>query len=306
MTDTAVVIAVNRKDLWFCRICVASVRYFYPEVPILLLKDELNGAFSTRELEEKWNVEAVQFPRTTFGWSAAKIHFYCDQRFKGRRFLVLDADIVFSGKILDRSDLAVPGADVIVSDEQVDDPDTDWFRKTYFDHTVIQKFDPDYTFPGFTFNCGQLFCKGGFLDRSLVEPYFDFDQLPSWKRLDVFPLVDQSVFNYLLPTMHRKGQLELARARYMLWSETDYVRKMDLHKIREGNAYPYLIHWAGALRTPYLRKMTAPEVLVFFERYYYQRIFLGSLRRITRKIVPVAIYLLREIYGSLRRKLRRK
>ena len=40
-------------------------------------------------------VKVISYSVKKFGWSAAKIHFYCDERFKDQKFLVLDADIVF-------------------------------------------------------------------------------------------------------------------------------------------------------------------------------------------------------------------
>jgi lipopolysaccharide biosynthesis glycosyltransferase len=196
--NISIVIAVNKKDLWFCRICVASIRYYYQDVPIYLLKDELNGLFSTKELEDYWNVRLIEYPVKHFGWSAAKIHFYCDVRFKAEKFLVLDADIVFSGKLLDQPFVQDFSEDVIVSEQVISDPSSEWFTKTYFDYEVVRKFDNEYSFQGYTFNCGQLFCKGGFLDSQDVEPFFDFTRLPAWKQPKIFPLVDQSVFNYLL------------------------------------------------------------------------------------------------------------
>ena len=92
-----IVITVNKNDVWFCKICVASIRFYYPDVPILLLKDELNGRFSTVEIERYWKVQLITFPITKFGWSAAKMHLYTDPRFAGQKFLVLDADIIMVG-----------------------------------------------------------------------------------------------------------------------------------------------------------------------------------------------------------------
>ena len=52
--DIKVIIAVNKTDLWFCRICIASIRFYYPDVEIYIIKDELNGFFSTNEMEKLW------------------------------------------------------------------------------------------------------------------------------------------------------------------------------------------------------------------------------------------------------------
>lgn len=160
--DIKVVVIVNKTDLWFCRICVASIRFYYPDTQIYIIKDELKGRFSTIEMEELWGVKLISYKVKKFGWSAAKIHFYCDERFKGQKFLVLDADIVFSGRILDQIYLRDFDVDVIVNYEKNDNPYHDWFANTIFDLKRIQNFDPLYKFPYYTFNCGQLFCRGAF------------------------------------------------------------------------------------------------------------------------------------------------
>lgn len=125
---------------------MASIRYYYPDVPIYLLKDELNGKFSTNELERIWNDKLIEYPIKCFGWGAAKIHFICDERFAGMRFLVLDSDIVFTGKILDNGFVKSFDYDVIVSEETFGEIESDWFKRTYFDYRKIQEFDPLYIY----------------------------------------------------------------------------------------------------------------------------------------------------------------
>jgi hypothetical protein len=288
--NISIVIAVNKKDVWFCRICVASIRYYYPNVTIFLLKDELNGKFSTKEIERYWNVQLINYQTKKFGWSASKVHFYCDASYKGERFLVLDSDIVFVGKLLDQSFVQDFSEDVIVSDQILKDPNSEWFSKTYFDYKLVKDYDNRYEFPGFAFNCGQLFCKGGFLDRKDIEPFFDFNRVPAWKMLSLFPLVDQSVFNFLLPILSNDGKLNIGRESYMLWSETNIVRNLKLENIKIGNDYPYLLHWAGALRMPLLSKMTAGKILIFFEDYYYSRVQFGFIKKIIRKFSSAIKY----------------
>ncbi len=44
-------VACCKTDFYFARICVASIRYWYPEHPIYLLKDDSQGIFSTEEMK---------------------------------------------------------------------------------------------------------------------------------------------------------------------------------------------------------------------------------------------------------------
>ena len=57
MKIEGVVISCYRFDLHLTRLCVASLRFWYPEIPIWLLKDSRYGDFSTREIESYWNVQ---------------------------------------------------------------------------------------------------------------------------------------------------------------------------------------------------------------------------------------------------------
>ncbi|MBB1284683.1 hypothetical protein HRH25_09895 [Flavisolibacter sp. BT320] len=303
MMDISVVIGVNKRDLWLCRICVASIRYYYPDVKIYLLKDELNGKFSTKEVEKNWNVEQIKYPVKRFGWGAAKMHFFCDQRFAERKFLVLDSDIVITGRILDEPFLKRFDQDIIISEEYPVNPNSKWFTQTYFDYDVIRSHDPDFTFGGFTFNTGQIFCKGSFLDPKIVEPYFNFNGMPSWKRMDLFPLVDQSVLNYVLPQQLKSGNIRIGRQSFMLWSETDRVKGLSLDEIKSGESLPFVIHWAGAFRTPLLGKMTRGDILSFFEKKYYEKIFGGAVLRYTRRIKPFIIYQMRKVYHQIKQNL---
>ncbi|RZK12485.1 MAG: hypothetical protein EOO46_03005 [Flavobacterium sp.] len=280
-----IVIAVNKKDVWFCRICIASIRYYYPEVEIFLLKDELNGKFSTEEIEVNWKVQLISYDVKKFGWSAAKMHFYCDERFEGQRFLVLDSDIVLVGKLLDESFVNDLAWDVVVSEEVVEDPSAEWFGQTYFDYNTVKTYDFHFKYQGYAFNCGQLFCKGNFLSARQLEPYFDFNSYPPWKRLDIFPLVDQSLFNYLLPSLAIQNKIKLSRENFMLWSENKQTLEMEFLPSSKGS--PFLIHWAGALRTPFINRMSRSDILTFFEKYYYSKVNFGDIKRRIRLIKPL-------------------
>ncbi|RZL31927.1 MAG: hypothetical protein EOP00_34560 [Pedobacter sp.] len=281
-----IAITVNKKDLWFCRICVASIRYYYPEIAIYLIKDELNGKFSTHEIEKYWKVKLINFKQRKFGWSGAKMHFYCDVRFKGQNWLVLDADIVMIGRILDNDYVLNFESDVIVSEEFHTAYESDWFTQTYFDYNKIKAEFPTYTYPGYTFNCGQLFCKGAFLSKEVLGPFFDFEKTPGWKMAHLLPLVDQSVFNLLFPQLSEKNKLKVGRAKYMIWGEDHSVlNEIPLSSITDGKTYPYLIHWAGCIRNPSLKQMNRSDILIFFEKYYYSIVALGTLKQTARTAV---------------------
>ena len=47
-----VFISTYRYDFHFARVCIASIRYWYPDIPIYLIKDENSGTFDTQYDEE--------------------------------------------------------------------------------------------------------------------------------------------------------------------------------------------------------------------------------------------------------------
>jgi len=303
--DVKVAITVNKSDYWFCKICVASVRYFYPDVPVYIIKDELKGAFSTAELEDNWNVQVIELAQKKFGWSAAKIHFYADERFAGQKFLVLDADIVFLGKILDKFADIIDKNDFIVSPEPSDEPYTDWVTRTYFDVKKVEGEYQHYKFPGYFFNCGQMFVRMGALTKKDAEPFFDFDHYPYWKNLQQFPLVDQSMLNFLLPLMSNEGKIKLVHNEpYMLWSESPDL-KISTEDLKSGKCGPYLLHWAGAVRNSHTKIMSHSNVLAFFEDFYYSKIPGGKQKQAARYVSNYLNYISRQTGSSLKKSARK-
>ena len=51
MKVSRVYVSGYAKDLHLVRICIASIRYWYPDITIYLLKDTSQGDFDTEELE---------------------------------------------------------------------------------------------------------------------------------------------------------------------------------------------------------------------------------------------------------------
>ena len=95
----AIYIAASAGDARFTRICVASVRYFYPDVPIRLLPGGRLQRGLTDELKQYWDVEMSAFAPGDYGWGFVKLEPLFAS--PGATFLVLDSDTVLTGPILD-------------------------------------------------------------------------------------------------------------------------------------------------------------------------------------------------------------
>ncbi|MEP7067386.1 MAG: hypothetical protein ABI889_15230, partial [Gemmatimonadota bacterium] len=187
-----VYIAANRSDLRLTRICVASVRRWYPDIPVFLLKDETNGPFDSREIESTWNVRVWPTRERSFGWGFIKLEPLFDA--EHCRYLMLDSDIVFLGRVIDA--LEQFDTDFVVQEEV---QAVDEIPKLYFDanriRTSLNSQLPD---PTFTFNTGQYVGTSGLISRE------DFSALVTWseprrvKHPEMFNPSDQGVLNYVI------------------------------------------------------------------------------------------------------------
>src|SRR5580693_2301981 len=67
-------IAASAADARYTRICVASVRYFYPEIPIRILAGGTLQRGLAAELRKCWNVEIADLPiYGDYGWGFVKL-----------------------------------------------------------------------------------------------------------------------------------------------------------------------------------------------------------------------------------------
>lgn len=275
MKISKIYIATHKYDMRFTRICVASIRYWYPEIPIYLIKDYLNGDFNTGEIEDVWNVGIFETDRKTFGWGFSKLEPLFSKT--SERFLILDSDIVFSGRVLDY--LNEFDSDFVVQFENQSESE---IERLYFSTEQLREWDPSFVFPNYTFNSGQVVGTGGLILRS------DFDGLINWNGLrlslkhpEVFTMGgDQGILNYVLLKKAAQGQITIARVPFMKWFEEE-LNAFDVDKMTQSSPYPFLIHWAGR-KKPRLLKMLRGDILLHFEDLYYRKITRGALKKRTR------------------------
>ena len=300
-----VIIFCHKKDFFLAEILVASIRYYYPSIEIYLCKDLLNGYFQTKEMEKHWGVKILDLGITNFGWSAAKMHFYLSDKLKGKKALLLDADIVFTGRVLDRLIPLAIKNDVVVSPEYHNGNEGEWLKKQFYDLDIVQKMHPDFRLPGYYFNCGQLIARSELFTADEVKDVFDNKNYPYWINKKDFPLVDQGVLNYLLPYKEQKNEIQIARYEYYIWIDTDMARQMDFDAVIAGEKYPYMMHWAGNERIPYIYGMFRGDILVFFQKMYYTKIPYGTVKRILPLIPSGLDFFVRTCYRTVRNKYRK-
>ena len=275
-----IVILCNSKDVFLTKVCVASIRYYYPEIPISLLKDNLQGDFSTRNIEKYFQVGLLDLPIDKFGWGVGKVALLLAEKYRGKKILMLDSDIVFIGPVLDKILPLIDEADFVVSPEYGVESESDWFRRTYYKMEWAKFHYPELVYPGYSFNTGQLVITPGLIPTSSFDRFIDMSSFPFWRpeARDELPCVDQSLLNILLPVHQAKGDLKFAGVYFQLWSEAPETQmQFQLHEIAQ-TGFPYLIHWAGAKRVADFSQMTRSDVMFFFKQYYFSKLPSGAIR----------------------------
>ena len=263
-------IACYRHDLRFTRILVASIRRWYPDIPICLIKDHYYGGFDTGEIERRWRVSVFSPGGTAFGWGFSKLEpLFLPEK---KRCLILDSDIVFAGPVLEFLEAA--DGDFVVQHE---DPNPDFVRKLYFDPDRLRGFDPDFKFPGFTFNTGQFVATTGLLRREDFAPHLLWESPRRLAFPDAFaPMGEQGVLNYVLMKKQQLGEISLRRARFMEVPGAEDCPAVRASDMSGPGRHRFVLHWCGKKR-PLMRDMPLADVLFFFETEYYRRLPFGLL-----------------------------
>lgn len=274
MKIDAVVISCYPFDLHLTRLCVASIRFWYPDLPIWLLKDRHHGDFDTSELQRYWGAQVYPTAQQTQGWGFGKLEVMTEPT--ARRFLFLDSDIVFVGRVIDR--LEQFDHDFIVDYE---DFPPDAVPVQFFPLDKLCQFDPSFTFPGYGFNGGQIVATTGSISRA------DFDALLDWQSRsvthpEIFQKGDQGLTNYVVLRKIQRGQLTIHREDFMAWpGQLSRTAHIHLHELTPDSPHPQLMHWAGLGWGKPLDQMPRADILLHFEALYYSRIPRGSaLRRL--------------------------
>jgi hypothetical protein len=265
-------VAACSLDARFTRICVASIRYFYPHVSIKILAGDRLEKSLVRELQRHWNVGLADLPIGNYGWGMVKLEPLFGR--SGERFLVLDSDTVVVGDVL--ATWRESSAAFLVGDDQESEADT---HRLYYDWRKIAKIYPATRSPQFIFNSGQWFGTGGVLSRDDFASLIDFSSLPRRLRYPkLFMPGEQGVLNYILNQKAMLDGLVVERRKIMHWPGRG-MDGLNSRTIAEKQVPALVIHWAG-MKKPKLSGMVGRDVLMFFENLYYQHLPRPRLQRI--------------------------
>lgn len=265
-------IAASSRDSRYTRICVASIRFFYPEIPIrLLVGGRLQQGLSD-ELQEYWDVRIAELPAIgDYGWGFVKLEPLFGR--PGETFLVVDSDTVFAGPVLDTwSGCQAP---FLVDEETKSESDT---KQLYYDWQKVRVLDRMACPPRFVFNTGQWFGTAGVLKRDDFTPWLEWTMPRRLRYPNIFMCGEQGILNYML---NRKTALQLLtvdRRNIMRWPAHS-MEGLDVQAVVSRTAPLRVVHWAGIKRARQ-RDMVGADLLAFFEKIYYERFPCGQALRV--------------------------
>jgi hypothetical protein len=265
----AVYIAASRHDARFTRICVASVRRFYPDVPIRLLVGGPLQRGLAEELRRYFDVRVADLPREDYGWGFVKLEPLFQPA--GERFLVLDSDTVLTGPVLDRA--AEHDEDFIVDDEV---PPPDRACEIYWNQPRAAAEGNPLAAPLFLFNSGQWFGRSGMLTREHFRGLVEWTWPRKLVRPSVFMGGDQGILNYVVNEQCRLGRIRAARVPLMRWPGNG-MHGLSAESVANRSCPSLVIHWAGLKRARH-RNMQGADILRYYERRYYERLPAGPAR----------------------------
>jgi hypothetical protein len=263
-------LAACARDARLTRICLASIRYFYPDAPIQVLAGDRLQRGLARELRHYWGVEVADLPAGDYGWGLVKLEPLFGP--PGQRFLVMDVDTVFTGKVLNLR--AESDAPFFVDDEVLSDAD---FKRLYYDWDRLADIDPEVQSARTAFNVGQWFGTAGLVRREEFDPWVEWTLPRRLRHPELFMGGDQGVMNYVALQKEAAGDLRISRKTFMRWPGNG-MDGLDVASVAAGTAPPLVVHWAG-MKATLLRDMVGGDLLQFFEDVYFSRMPGGAFRR---------------------------
>ena len=288
----AIYVTASAQDGRFTRICVASIRHFYPKVAVRVLAGGPLEPGLEGELASYWAAPTAEVRRGDWGWGFVKLEPLFGR--PGERFLVVDSDTVFAGPVLEI--LAGCKGNFLVDDEQQTEAET---LRLYYDWRKVAAVDSTSRPPQFVFNSGQWFGTAGILDRRDFEQFVDWGSMPPRLRWpDLFMPGDQGVLNYVLNQKAQHNGLAVDRRPIMRWPGHG-MDAITATSVAGRTAPPLIVHWAG-FKAARLADLPGADVLRYFERLYYARLPKGERRR----RVASVIYPVRHCAQALGRRVR--
>lgn len=275
---------------------MASVRFFYPHIPVRLLVGGRVRPKFLEELKRVSNVEMAAVPPAHYGWGFIKLEpLFQDHP---ERFLMLDSDTILLGPVLHAADSHE--SDFIVDCEGQTDARA---KEIYFNWELGEQNGFGMAQPDFLFNTGQWFARSRVLSRPDFDPWIRWSLPRRLARPDLFKNGEQGLLNLVVNEQYQKGSITVTRVPLMRWPGFD-VTDIKLPEVMRGHRSPYrqIMHWAG-FKGPRLESLPRADLLIHFERLYYETHGGGERLRLFRARRYAVEYRARQFVTKARQRL---
>jgi len=257
-----------RYDLNFTQLCLASIRYWYPEIPICLIIDYSKGNLPYLEsLCIKWNVSVFPNNGASYGWGFGKFEPLLLPN--EPTFLMLDSDTILVGPLL--KSLEEIEADFIVDKEVQNKKD---LSRLYYDLKQLEIKFPFFKYPNYSFNSGQWVGKGGFFTLTELQSYIFWERgVPKLRNPEIFKQADQGLFNFLLQNKKQNKELSIHRKKIMFWPGEVGLPNINKDNIVNKFAmnFPSIVHYAG-FSTKRNQKLPFQDILDFYQQSFQSKL----------------------------------
>jgi hypothetical protein len=265
-----IIVAACKEDMHLLLICIASIRYYYPNIQISLIKDLSKGTFDSREVQIRFDVSLYDTPYSLGGWGFIKLVPLIE--LENERIMILDADTVFLGNVLDS--LQEYHQDVVVAGYMQHQPEA--VKQSYFDLNLMAHFDSNFKFNGHVFNTGQILYETQYFSQQDFENcgvVFNQDHIQS-SRTDLFGFSEQGIVNYVVSKKSQQKEISVYDADFMIWPP---ICELDIktEELKNGENYPKVMHWAGP-KDLIIQLLPFTHVLAFFQDKYYEHLSWGG------------------------------
>jgi hypothetical protein len=283
-----------QKDLYFTRTCIASIRYWNKNIPILLLKDNSHGCFDTSEMEKVFSLNVAPLEFNNLGYYCKLFPFI---KCINERALIIDSDIIWIGDII--QNLEKFDEDLIVQrylPENFQNEVESWF----FNLKNLLNYYPDYKYPGYLFNSGQMVINTSKFNLQ------DFSTCIEWKenlqplKENVFKAADQGILNYVTAVKKERGEISVRLHKFFIWGWDPLTRDIKIKNVENHDGIPLMIHWYGP-KNGLFSFLPNSKLIKFYESYYFQSIKFGKIKMLSERIKRTIIHFDAFIYESIKK-----
>lgn len=270
-----VYISNYKGDVRFLRPCVASIRTWYPEIPITIIQDLNGGAYRLDEACAAWNLELYETEVQRFGsgWSRLEPLFHTQPE----RFLYLDADIVFTGRVID--ELEQYDEEVVLTAQE---SRPDQIARHWFDLEKLAAFDPAFVFQGCAYNVGLFVANAGIVNKEDLEHLIMFSEPRRALHPEMLLLYESGPLNYVFLKKAQEGKLTIGVSDVMRFCPSTRMPEIELDSLEKGTEPPYALHWAGGMKHRPFGLLPNGHVLRHFVDHYHTRVAGGKPKQTWR------------------------